>query len=239
MITGDRNMKKMKKNKSKKRIKNQVVPDNTGFTMILYMVKLNFTKLTPEEQIMKANAIISKITNNPHFPNPEPSMAEMIQSVNEFSVAQRAMNNSKKAKYARDAKRDQLEEKMGLLQDYVQFASKRNPEIIMSSGMDVRDLRQPVGFLPAPVGIKGKNMGLIGNIKLQFKPVPKSSGYRIEGTTNPEEGWPLVMETEKASVLINDLKPGGLYYFRIATLSRAGYDGYSQIFMIRIHLPAY
>lgn len=207
------------------------------FAIILFNVKLNFTNLTPGQQIIKARDIVTKMTGNPHFPTPNPALADVTIAIDAFAAAEGAMDRSRAKTIVRNARRVELEKIMQKLQYYVQYTSGGNPEIIVTSGMDVNDVRNPLGFLPAPAEVIGKNGGLLGTVDLRWKAIPKKTGYRIEGTTNPSEGWPIVLEAAKASATITDLTPGVTYYFRVATLSHAGYNAFSPFCVIRVNLP--
>ncbi|MBL0310615.1 MAG: fibronectin type III domain-containing protein [Bacteroidetes bacterium] len=207
------------------------------FAIILFNVKLNFTNLTPKEQIGKARDIVTKMTGNAFFPDPNPTLADVTTAIDALAVADQAMDRSRAKTIVRNARRLELEQIMQKLQYYVQYTSGGNPEIIITSGMDVNDMKNPLGFLPAPANVRAVNGGLVGTVDLRWDAVAKKTGYRIEVSMNPSEGWPIVMEAAKASATITDLTPGVTYYFRIATLSRAGYNTFSAFCLIRVNLP--
>lgn len=201
-------------------------------------MKLSFTTLSPAQQVLKAREIVSKMTGNPHYPTPTPSLADVTIAIDALDVAERAMDGSRAKTIIRNLRRNELEALMTKLQYYVQFASGGDVEIIMTSGMGANDVRTAIGFLPAPEWMKGKDGVELGSLDLRWNAVPKNSGYRVEYTTNPSEGWPIVLESEKASMTITGLTPGVVYYFRIATLSRAGRGNYTPVpFIFRPFVP--
>lgn len=201
-----------------------------------FIVKLGFLRLSVEQKIVKARAVVAAMTGNPNFPTPSPTLADVTIAVDALELAQQALPGGPDETEIRDIREQELDVLMSDLQIYVEGIAQGNPEVVLSSGMETRDPKSPVGILSAPAELTIKQGPADGQVKLKWTSVKKNSGYRIEGTTNPAEGWPMVYQSEKARLSIYDLEPGTKYYFRVATLSRAGYEGYSPIATVRINL---
>lgn len=204
--------------------------------IMAFIVKLGFLRLTVEQKIVRARAVVAAMTGNPNFPTPLPTLADVTTATDALELAQQALPGGPAATEIRDIRERELDRLMSDLQVYVESVAQGDAEIVLSSGMELRDPQSPVGILAAPAELTIKQGPAEGSVKLKWTSVRKNSGYRVEGTTNPSEGWPMVYQSEKARLGIYDLEPGTKYYFRVATLSRAGYEGYSPIATVRINL---
>lgn len=235
-------MKKYKNKKGKgakrtaRRQKKHVVvyQNRTSVHFILaFIVRLGFYLLTPTEKVNRARAIIASMTGNSYFPAPLPTLADLAAAADALELAQQALPGGPDDTEIRNIRERELDEMMSNLQNCVEFIAQGDPEIVLSAGMELRDPRSPIGILPPPETVTAKPGVASGSVRLRWKPVRKSSGYRVEVTTDPAQGWPMVYNVEKASLKIFDLIPGTKYYFRIATLSHAGYEGYSPVATMR------
>lgn len=229
----------MKQTSSSKTGKRKERSLRAEFTLFIYIifVKLSLYNLSVSAILTYGRRIVSMMTGNPNFPTPEPPLADVTVSLDGLQVAEEAMPGGPEATDLRNVRLEEVKQKLNDLRNYVEFIAKGNSTIILSSGMEYRSANTPVGILPAPEPVTGKNGVAVGSVKLKWKRVPKNTGYRVEATTNPSEGWPIVVEAEKASTTIYGLTPGTKYYFRIATLSHAGYEGYSATIPVRVNLP--
>lgn len=209
------------------------------FTLIMmaFIVRLGFLRLTVPQKIVKTRGVVTSMTGNPNFPSPVPSLADVTVAVDALELAEQALPGGPDETEIRDLREQELDMMMSNLQVYVENIAQGDPEIVLSSGMDLRDTQSPIGILPAPETVTAKQGAAEGSVKLRCKVVKKALGYRIEGTTDPAQGWPMVYQSAKASIRIYDLTPGTKYYFRFATLSHAGYEGYSPVVTIRPNLP--
>jgi hypothetical protein len=177
--------------------------------------------------------VIAAMTGNAFFPAPVPTLADVSLAVDALELAQQALPGGPDETEIRDLREQELDVMMSNLQVYVENIAQGDPEIVLSADMETRDAQSPIGILLAPETITAKQGAAEGSVKLRWKVVKKSSGYRIEGTTDPAQGWPMVYQSEKASIQVYSLTPGTKYYFRVATLSHAGYEGYSPVVTIR------
>ena len=201
--------------------------------ILAFIVRLGFYLLTPAEKVVRARSIIGSMTGNPYFPAPVPTLADLQTAVDALELAQQALPGGPDDTEIRNLRERELDVMMSNLQNYVEFTAQGDPEMVLSSGMELRDPRSPVGILPPTETVIARPGVASGSVKLKWKPVRKSSGYRVEATEDPSQGWPMVYNVEKASLKIFGLTPGTKYYFRVATLSHAGYEGYSPVASMR------
>ncbi|MBL0311068.1 MAG: fibronectin type III domain-containing protein [Bacteroidetes bacterium] len=202
-----------------------------------FIVKIGFLKLTVEQKIVRARAVLAAMTGNPNFTTPSPTLADVTTAVDALELAQQNLPGGPDETEIRDIREQELDVLMSNLQIYVEGEAQGNPEIVLSSGMETRNAQSPIGILLAPETAIAKQGADEGSVKLKWKSVKKNSGYRVEGSTDPLLGWPMVYQAEKASLKVFDLVPGTKYYFRVATLSRYGYEGFSPVVTIRVALP--
>lgn len=219
------------------RRKTRTVRRHIATFIFLFITKLPLYELSVSAKITLARRILEMMVGNPNFPDPTPPLADGAIVTDALEVTQAAMPGNKAQTEARDAAEQAFDEYFLSLQKYVEFKANGNRSIVLSSGMDVRNINTEIGILPPPEWMKA-NLGLmIGNVDLKWKPVKKNSGYRIEWTTDPAlVTWPHVSQAEKASATISGLTPGVRYYFRIATLSHAGFNGYCEYVTVRVPL---
>ena len=205
----------------------------TGVFIMAFIVKLGLHLLSVPQKITLARRVLEYMTGNSNFPSPLPMLADIVAATDALELAQQALPGGPAATEIRNLREKEWDVKMSNLQAYVESIAQGDPEIALSSGMALRDPKKPVGILPAPEWVIVRVGVATGSAKLRWKANRKSSGYRIEATTDPSLGWPMVFQSEKASIKIDGLTPGVKYYFRVATLSRAGYEGYGPVVTIR------
>ncbi|MBL0308178.1 MAG: fibronectin type III domain-containing protein [Bacteroidetes bacterium] len=201
--------------------------------VLLLIIKLELARLSVSDKIIEAREIVRKMMGNVNFPDPDPTLADVTTAIDALEIAEGAMPGGPEVTIIRNERLAEFNTKMSDLRNYVEFKSKGNREVGASSGMKIRTSKNPVGILPAPEWVKIKSGVVDGSVALRWKANTKSSGYRVEMTTDPAQGWPTTFDTEKANINIDNLTPGIKYYFRIATLSHAGYYGYSLAITFR------
>jgi hypothetical protein len=95
------------------------------------------------ELILYANNIVQRMTNNPNFSSPSPTIAALTAAINDLHKAQTAaLARVKGAAAARNDKRTALVSLLRALRGYVQTVADATPEngaaIIESAGLAVR-----------------------------------------------------------------------------------------------------
>ncbi len=209
-----------------------------GGMMILYIVKLGFTDLPIDKKISTAKKVTGKMAGNPNFPSPTVPLITVNAAIDALVQAQKAIPGGPKATSLRNTRVKELEYLMRQLQAYVENVAKGDPNIVLSSGMDVRDPKLPLGILAAPDWVNAKNAAEVGHVWLRWKTVKKRLYYHVEWSTDPNlpGEWPNSTVVSKSKALISGLTPGERYYFRIATCSSKGFFGYSKVVTLRVNL---
>jgi hypothetical protein len=163
---------------------------------------------------------ITQMTGNANFPAPQPPAPAFLTLYETF---QTALANAMSAKTAyddaltaRDAARAALVEGMNTRGAYVQTASNGNTNVIVSSGLNVRNAPTPVGQLSPPTDLKAELNGTAGVVKLTWKAVNRARGYIVECSPDvqPRVFTQLTNTTKPRAQ--KELVVGETYVFRVA-----------------------
>jgi fibronectin type III domain protein len=180
----------------------------------------NFQKLRDAELAVKGENVLLKMTGNPSFPAPAPTLEEVSQAIGEYSeaLAKVASRGTTEDVIIKDQKRELLEEKLSALADYVETTADDNAAVLASSGFDLAKTRTPVGILPKPEGLNVAPGANKGSMEITWKPVPRSSFYEVQFSELPQtngNGWQ-TRTSKKSRVIISELISGKEYIFRTA-----------------------
>jgi hypothetical protein len=128
-------------------------------------ISLDFNHIKDAELLLKANAIIAAMTDNPNFPEPWPVQVPSLQvlryAVGAFQTAvQDALTRDTTKIVLRDQAKDSLLQLLLDLVPYVEMIAKGDVNILMSSGFDLCKERTHTGSskisLEAPAGFTVK-----------------------------------------------------------------------------------
>jgi hypothetical protein len=215
------------------------VPNNRSErrTLIFMLVKLRFNRLSAVDKASLAQHVIGKMTNNPHFPNPTPSLANLSSAAKALADKQAEMDGSKVKTEARNRAEDNLDKMMRQLQSYVSMIANGDRQIILSSGMDVRSPRTVRQKPGAVTDITIKLSQFPGSIDIKWKGQGRNCVYRVWATTNPQDNtsWKLLNSTTRQRITIDGLESGVVYYFRIVCFNSAGEGPHSEVYSIKAY----
>jgi hypothetical protein len=161
-----------------------------------------------------AQAIVKALTNNPHIPNPTPTLAALTAAIAALVDAENTtLTRVKGAVVQRNAARKSLVQLLELLRANVQNAADADPDnalaIIESAGIG---LRKPTvrkarvfGATPGPVS---------GSAKLMAPSAGPRSSYEWEVSTDGGKTWVAVPPSIQAKTTVQDLASGTTVQFR-------------------------
>jgi len=204
--------------------------------LIIAVVKGNVSKLNPVNLLAKLQFIIESLTGNTNFTTTAPTLAELEAAETELSDAILAAADGAKSKRVvmmQAAKK--VKDMISRLTSDVNTQSNGNLTKAVSSGLEARKQRQAATLAPAPTNFRAFiNVG-VGKIKLAWDGVKTKLVYIITMTTTPDNdnSWIPISETSKRSVIIEDLTPGTLYYFRVETVNSKGRGIPSEVIQMR------
>jgi hypothetical protein len=205
--------------------------------LIFTLAKLRFNRLSASDKVGLAAHVIGKMTNNPHFPNPTPSLAALDTAAQGLFQAQAALDGSKIKTVERDTAEAALDKLMSRMQSYVNMVADGDRAIVLSSGMDVRNARTKKQTPEAVEAITLKLGMFEGSMDVKWKGQGRGCVYQIFATKNlhDESSWKFMDSTSKQSITITGLESGELYYFRILCQNSAGKGPYSQPYGKRVY----
>jgi len=193
-------------------------------------VKIDFRKPVPA-QVSKSRDIQTKMTGNPYFPVPVPSLAAIKTATDELENSYlAAINNDREMKALMRIKRKALHSLISELADYVKYASAGNEEKIISSGFDVWRRREPVAPPDTPNTLKVKHPLVENELSLVWKPSPRAKYYIIQVATGPDsdELFKQAGTASRALFTCKGLAGAVKYWFRVMAVNANGTSGWSQ-----------
>lgn len=198
-------------------------------------VKLNISRLSIIPKIAKCRQIVTAMTGNPNFPNPNPPLATVTAALNDLDAATNAAQASRqetKAKTADQNNKDDIASGlMSQLAAHVESVAGGDEGVIRSAGMDTKaaptqasDIPEPPANLSATAGDRD------GEIDLSWEAVSGSKSYVIEQSVDPitATSWAHARVSTRSSQTIDGLNSGTRYWFRVAAVNGIGNSGWSD-----------
>jgi hypothetical protein len=161
------------------------------------------------------------MTNNPHFPAPNPALEQMIEDNAAYLILlSKIKNGSKVDTIMKEKLRKALEVPLKRLAAYVQTTSGGDEAIIVSSGFDIKKTPSTINPLAKPTGVK-VTMGVEkGNVVVSYDRINRARTYIVHYTTFPVAPncmWMYETGT-KRKILIKKLTSGSKMVFCIAAM---------------------
>jgi hypothetical protein len=184
--------------------------------------------------IITAVVIVERMTANPAFVSPVPSLAEVAAAITGLQAAQvdattRAMGAAAK----RNAAKVVLVGLLQRLEEYVQSVADGNPayapSIIMSAGLDVR--KSPV---VAPRVFGAKKGRLPGDVIVFTKSLGARTAYVWQYSVDGGVTWVTLPITVEASTRISGLTPLTTVLLRYRTATKDGESGWSKVISLLV-----
>ncbi|HEX8494332.1 MAG TPA: fibronectin type III domain-containing protein [Pyrinomonadaceae bacterium] len=199
-------------------------------------VKLNFQRFSITEKLARARLIVEKMTANAaSFPNPMPALAAVTAAID---AAEQAHQNalearalSKQRTAALEELEEDLDEMVRRLMGYVESASAGREDVILSAGMEVRDLPSPIGAVPGVPTSMSPTMGdQEGEIDLSWNAVPYAQSYIVDVSPSPatDDSWEQAAVVTTSSTTVQGLTSGSKYWFRVKAVGPGGQSGWSD-----------
>ena len=185
------------------------------------------------EMPLKARVILRGMTNNPHFPDAGPLLAQLESAREDMEMANLAcLDGGRIATADRRKYRTALEHVLDALVGHVKAYSKRNVTIALSSGFQLRKtpLQLPLSGMPENLCFIPTDAA--GVLELRWDPEHGARTYLVQMNVNgpaDPNGWILIATPSRAKLRITGLESGRYYWFRIATSRAAGMSPMSQV----------
>jgi hypothetical protein len=197
-------------------------------------VRLNLKNLTVTEKIAKGRQIVTAMTNNASFANPNPPLTEVTAALDELSQAFALVQAAKSEVTTRVVTQDnagiKVDQVLTQLASYVESVAGRNDTLITSAGMETKSSPSSPTLPSVPQAVSASAGEHEGEINLVWKAVTNARSYTIEASQDPAApaSWSHVGIATSASKLIVNLTSGKRYWFRVAAVSAGGQSGWSE-----------
>ena len=194
-------------------------------------VKMGLTKKSTNELIPYIQNHIESMTGNPNFVTPQPPAADFLALFNAYQEAALAAINAetawKDAVTLREQLRGEMTGAMNVRGSYVQQASNGNRNVIVSSGLGVKNPPTPVNSLTAPTNLRIDLNGEAGLMKIRWDVVPNAKSYLLQCSRDvtPRVWEPLDSGTK--TTVTKTLEVGVTYVFRAAAVGKPGQSNWS------------
>jgi hypothetical protein len=178
--------------------------------------------------ITYAKGIVTRMTANPSFPNPTPTLAAVTAAIDDLQVAEAAaLARTKGAVATRNDKRAVLVLLLKQLRGYIQTTADTSAEngaaIIESAGTAVRKtptrLARAFAAKPGPVS---------GTAKVVARKAAQRASYEWQHSTDGGKTWITAPVTLQSKTTIAGLAAGATVLFKSRAVTKAGEGDWSQ-----------
>jgi len=188
-----------------------------------------FGKMNAVELIPEARNIVTLMTGNESYLAPVPTLAVVTAQINALETAVgEAKDGGKIAIATRNAEQASLLSLLRQLASYVQNNCNEDLVTLLSSGFSAVKAPSPVGVLPAPQNARLQPTGIGGQLLFVCKRLDNSLNLTVQYATSPDGPWTTLPPSSTVRVLIDDLKPGTVYWARACGNGSAGPGAWSN-----------
>lgn len=175
--------------------------------------------------------IIERMTENTHFPNPNPTLAVIKQAAQEYQAAlYNAAGRDQKLVSIKNDKRAVLRALLSQLAEYVSSVANGDRTVLLSSGFSLTKAKGEVATLKAIDKLE-VNTETPEQVVVRVKKVHGAKAYIHQyttGTVTSESQWVSRTITEPWCT-ITGLQPGVKYAFRVIAIGPGEQSVYSPI----------
>jgi hypothetical protein len=181
-----------------------------------------------------AQSVASALTNNAHFPSPNPPLATFQADVAALNTAETAvLSRMKGAVETRNAKLAIVRTDLENLKTYVQsVAAQATPSdvdaIIQSAGLTIRKVT-----LHDKPALAAKQGSVTGSVNLLAKATAKRAAYNWQYSTD-QKTWTSLPQTIQSKAGVSGLTAGTMYYFRMQSVTKEGVADWSQVVTLMV-----
>jgi hypothetical protein len=184
--------------------------------------------------IAHAQAIVTSMTDNPHFPSPVPALWVVSKAVTDLQNAEAAVLTRAKGKAAiRNAKQTMVGSLLQQLRGYVQVTADGDPDnaaaIIESAGMTLK--KQPT---LRPRVFSAKPGSVSGEIKVVCPTAGHRASYDWEYSIDSGVNWLAMPSSLQASTKLEGLTPGTSVMFKYRSVTSKGVGDWSAAITVTV-----
>lgn len=202
--------------------------------MLVYLVKLGFTRATPKALLSMGRTIVLMMMPNALYASILARLKELSTALDTLEKADDAYSFNR-GKLEREALIISVVQVKDLLREvggYVQAISQGDKEIILKAGFDVRNAPVPQGLLPAPRLVQAYTTGYPGVIDVRWTGVKGRSNYELwicEGDDSIPANWKMLTMSTRNRYRVEGLTSLKTYSFRVVAQGTAGASPASMV----------
>ena len=197
-------------------------------------IRLNLKNLTVTEKVAKGRQIVTAMSNNTSFLNPNPPLVEVTAALDELTQAFALVQAAKSEVTTRVVNQDnagaKVDQVLTQLAGYVESVAGKDETLITSAGMETKSSPSSPTLPSVPQALSANAGEHEGEINLFWKAVPNARSYTIEASQDPAGAgsWTHLGIATSASKVITNLTSGKRYWFRVAAVGTVGQSGWSE-----------
>jgi len=197
-------------------------------------VKLNLRNLSITEKIAKGRQIVTAMTDNARFANPNPPLSDVTTALDDlekaFALLQAARSDVTTKTVSQDNAETKLDQTLTQLAGYVESVAGKDDTVITSAGLETKSSPSAPTVPTAPQGLSATTGEHEGEISLTWKPVANARSYIIEFSLDPAtaSSWTHSGVATAANKTLFNLTSGKRYWFRVAAVGAVGQSGWSE-----------
>jgi hypothetical protein len=194
-------------------------------------VKMGLFYMKIRELIPYLQNHIQMMTDNPSFLTPQPPAEDFLAQFEAFQDDALAVLHAetvlRDAVARRDQRRAAITAMMNVRAAYVQEASNGNRQVILSSGLGVKNPATPVTTLAAPTNLRAELNGEAGVMKLRWEAVDHARIYPLQCSPDVQPRQWVQLENTTKTQVTKKLEVGMTYVFRVAAAGTPGQSNWS------------
>jgi hypothetical protein len=201
----------------------------------LLRVALSLTKLLPEQILAFGYGVLKGLTGNPNLSTPPIDLGTFKTDLDTFAeTIADAKDGSRKAIALRNQQFESIMRTLRTLASYVEVNCKDDPNIVLSSGFQLRSgVRKPSEPLPQPV-IERLDQGISSQLLALVKTVHRAKSYDVRvgamgpGGTTPASWTTVTIPHSRKAAQLDGLTPGTIYAVQVRAYGSAGHTPWSD-----------
>jgi hypothetical protein len=199
-------------------------------------VKAGLRGLSASDKLIRGRIVYNHMNGNPHFPNPEPSMPELLAGCQELQEANLAALDRGRMACARKASAvARMDQYLSRLAGYANSAALGDVEKLMSSGFELVKEGKPRSEVTMPY-MHARRVFMPGSLEIGWTSIRGALVYELERTTDPfaeEPRWERVLITSRPWHEMKGLEPNTWHAFRVKAIGTRAEGPFSPVLQVR------
>lgn len=196
-------------------------------------IRAGVKDLSSGDLVAKASYVLEHMEGNPHFPDPNPSLASIAAATTALQLASaEALGRARQAVVQRWLRHAELERLLVYLAKYVMSAAPGDIGKQITSGFEPRNPPLRITDPGAPAAFTAKRSSFQGAVKLTWGRVHGARTYQVyvnAGDPADPNAWQPLALCTRIRTDVHGLAPGHLHHFRVRAILAMGEGPFSQV----------